>query len=274
MAGGRIMYQFDHLVHFVKKPEQAVIDLKNEGLHVVKGGRHEMWGTYNALSYFGLSYIEFIGIDQEAVFQEAAKHPFTLHETYEKNRRQNGLTRTAIRTTSIEEDAKKFVQAGFLVNGPKAFSRTKPDGTVVSWKLLHIGKEDVKAPYPFFIEWDEVDEVREAQLTAQGTMAVHSAGDLKIAEITSILEQTGHLEEFTTLLGIPFGYTTDVENNAEVLWYELSGTHFKFYRPLGDGPVWEAFLEDGPGMYNVTFSGSEEDKIVHYEGANYIFGAK
>jgi hypothetical protein len=27
------------------------------------GGRHESWGTYNSLIYFGLSYIEFLGIE-------------------------------------------------------------------------------------------------------------------------------------------------------------------------------------------------------------------
>lgn len=265
------MYQFDHIVHFVSKPEDAVIELNKQGLHAVAGGRHDMWGTYNALSYFGLSYIEFIGIDNEAVFAQAAKQPHTLHESYEKNKRTNGLTRVALRTTTIEQDAEKFAAAGFTINGPTAFSRTKPDGTVVSWKLLHIGKRDAKVSYPFFIQWDEPDDVRHEQLTAQGVIATHPAGDLKIKEIAYILEKTGYLKELAELCGANYTVSIHEEYNAKLVTVELGGTNFTFYQPLGEGSVWDALVSHGQGIYNMTFSNSDEEKIVYYEGANYIF---
>lgn len=265
------MYHFDHIVHFVEKPEQAIEDLKKEGLHVVAGGQHEVWGTYNSLSYFDLSYIEFISINNEEVFAEAAKQPYTLHESYEKNKRTNGLTRVALRTTTIEEDAEKFRKAGFDVHGPTAFSRTKPDGSVIRWQLLHIGKGSVKVSYPFFIQWDVQDEARREQLTVQGVIAPHAAGELKITEIAYILERTAYLEELADVLGATLVFGVDEKYGAEIATIDLNGMRFKFYRPQGEGAVWDAYLDHGQGIYNLTLSGSHEEKIVHYEGANYIF---
>ena len=266
-----MMYYFDHIVHFVEKPEHAIADLQQEGLHVVAGGQHEMWGTYNSLCYFDLSYIELIGINNEDVFAEAAKKPQTLHESYEKNKRTNGFTRVALRTTTIEQDAAKFKAAGYEVYGPEAFSRTKPDGTVIRWQLLHIGKGSVKVSYPFFIQWDEPDEVRRENLTNAGVIAPHTAGDLKITEISYILERTGYLQELAALVGAKLEFVMDEKYGAEIAVVELNGVVFKFYRPQGDGPVWDAYLDHGQGIYNITLSGSNEDKVVYYEGANYIF---
>ena len=79
------MYKLDHIVHFVDQPEALIDQMNDIGVHTVLGGRHEMWGTYNSLSYFhDLSYIEFIGIFDEELFKKSAKEPYTLHETYEK----------------------------------------------------------------------------------------------------------------------------------------------------------------------------------------------
>lgn len=268
------MYYFDHIVHFVDKPEQAIADLQQEGLHAVAGGEHEMWGTYNALSYFDLSYIELIGINNEDVFAQAAKQPYTLHETYEKNKRTNGLTRVALRTTTIEQDAEKFKAAGYDVYGPESFSRTKPDGTVIRWQLLHIGKGEMRVSFPFFIQWDEGDALRRHHLTSAGVIAPHPAGELKITEISYILERTAYLEELAQTIGATITFGVDEQYGAEIAIIELNGMRFKFYRPHGDGPVWDAYLEHGQGIYNLTLSGSNEEKVVHYEGANYIFTAE
>ena len=53
---------FDHLVHFVENPNEAIEVLKEKGIHAIKGGEHQNGQTYNTLSYFDLSYIEFIGV--------------------------------------------------------------------------------------------------------------------------------------------------------------------------------------------------------------------
>lgn len=265
------MYQIDHLVHFVESPEQAIEQLSKEGLHVVAGGKHDAWGTYNSLCYFGSTYIEFIGIFDEELFEQAATKRYTLHESYKKRRRENGLTRFSLRTQNIAEDASKFKEAGFDVIGPEQFSRTTPDGSVVSWQLLHVGKPNSKIEYPFFIQWDLEDEERFEKLKQQNVIAPHEAGQLKIEAVSYILESFKPVELMSTLCGAEFTITTDEQINAEVLTVHLDGGNLDFYRPLGEGEVWDALLEHGKGLYNVLLRGADEEKVVYYDGVSYIF---
>ena len=54
--------QWDHAVQFVNQPEAAIEIFAGQQLWAVAGGHHPGWGTRNALSYFGLTYIEFLAI--------------------------------------------------------------------------------------------------------------------------------------------------------------------------------------------------------------------
>lgn len=50
---------------------------------------------------------------------------------------------------NIEEEGRRLRALGYEVYGPDACSRTRPDGTVVEWKLLHFGKPDLPIDFPF-----------------------------------------------------------------------------------------------------------------------------
>ena len=265
------MYKLDHIVHFVDSPEQVMKQLIEEGLHVVEGGKHDMWGTYNALSYFGAFYVELIGIYDDALFKQAATQKYTLHESYEKRKRTNGFTRIALRTNSIEEDAKKFREAGLDVYGPETFQRTRPDQSIVSWKLLHIGHPQSKFEYPFFIQWAQDDEIRMANLKERAIISLHPAGDLQLESISYIIDNFKPVTLLSTLCGVEMTITLDDQMNAEVATVHLEGGKLVFYRPLGDGIVWEALMEHGHGIYNVVLSGANEEKIVYCDEGNYVF---
>lgn len=196
------MFELDHIVHFVDKPEEMPAKTKEIGIHTVLGGKHEMWGTYNSLSYFGLSYVEFIGVFDEELIEQSSKIPFTLHDTYVKNGRKIGFTRLAFRTNSIEKDAEKFRQLGFIVDGPKPFSRVRPDGTVAKWKLLHFGKPNSTFDFPFFIQWEESDEERMEQLIENGTIKEHDAGPLAIDEIVMKINDIQIAKDWATSLDL------------------------------------------------------------------------
>ncbi len=161
---------FDHLVHQVQSPENMKVFLNKRHIHTVNGGQHTMWGTYNTLSYFGLSYIEQIAVYDHALFEEAAKLPYSLHYTFKQNNERYGFSRIALRTTNIEQEAQRLSALGLDVYGPDACSRTRPDGSVVHWKLLHFGKVGQAIDFPFFIEWADGDEERYAQLIASGAI--------------------------------------------------------------------------------------------------------
>jgi hypothetical protein len=169
-GGRRMTLYFDHIVHQVQSPENMKVFLNKRHIHTVNGGQHTMWGTYNTLSYFGLSYIEQIAVYDHALFEEAAKLPYSLHYTFKQDNECYGFSRIALRTTKIEEEAQRLRALGLEVYGPDACSRTRPDGSVVEWKLLHFGKQEQGIDFPFFIEWADGDEERYAQLETSGAL--------------------------------------------------------------------------------------------------------
>jgi hypothetical protein len=267
------MYQFDHIVHFVEYPEQAKQHFQQQGIHAVMGGQHEAWGTYNALSYFDLSYIEFIGIFDEELFLQAAKQTYTLQHSYEKNSRQNGFTRFALRTTEIAKDAEKFKEAGFEVIGPTKCFRTREDGSQITWQLLHIGLMDTKVDFPFFIQWDESDDNRREDFKKRGIIAPHKLGNLAIEEIHYNLPSLQAVEQLAKLCEATVEMKIDKVANCDVAEVQLPNVKLVFSRPLGDGPAWEEMLEHGYGIQKIVLSGSIEQLDIISEGAIYEFRA-
>lgn len=263
------MYQFDHLVHFVHQPEETMQQLQKQGLHVVRGGRHEAWGTYNALSYFDLSYIELFGIEDEGKFLEAANEKYSLPASYKKNRFKDGLLRFAIRTTTIEQDAKNFVQAGLDVLGPQRFTRKREDGSEISWQLLYVGRGDAKIELPFFIQWDEEDSVRRSKLTERAVIAQHPLGDLKLEAIHFVVSNFDPVEQLAQLGGTTIMKNVDREANAEYTIVLLDQVKLIFAKPIGEGIVWDYMLENGYGIKKVVLSGAKEDKLLTIDGARY-----
>ncbi|WP_336046854.1 VOC family protein [Solibacillus ferritrahens] len=263
------MYQFDHLVHFVKQPEKTMQKLQQDGIHVVPGGSHEAWGTYNTLSYFDMSYIELIGIENEEKFKEAAKQKYTLHASYEQNRRKDGLTRFAIRTQTIEEDSEKFKQAGLEVFGPEHFTRTRDDGSIVGWQLLYIGHPNAKIELPFFIQWDEADSVRREELTERGIVAQHPLGNLKLDAIHFAVPNFDDVEQIAKLCEAEILKKEDLEQNAEYRIVLLGEVKLIFIKPVGEGIAWNYMIENGYGIKKAVLSGGTEDKTLSIDGARY-----
>lgn len=248
------MYLLDHIVHFVQKPEAMAEKTKAIGLHTVEGGKHEMWGTYNSLCYFGLSYIEFIGVFDEALIEESAKIPYTLHETYKKRGGQDGFTRIALRTTTIEEDAKKLREKGYEVIGPDSFSRVRPDGSVVAWKLLHFGKKDAPIDFPFLIQWDDSDEERYKDLVGNGTIKEHPIGDASIEEIIFHVTDLQWAKEWPDLFHYGVLDSTDS-------YITLKGPDCRFRFNFGSRNE----------IAEVRIKGAKEEKQVILEGGKYTF---
>lgn len=263
------MYQFDHLVHFVKQPEKTMQKLQQDGIHVVPGGSHEAWGTYNTLSYFDMSYIELIGIENEEKFKEAAKQKYTLHASYEQNRRKDGLTRFAIRTQTIEEDAEKFKQAGLEVFGPEHFTRTRDDGSLVGWQLLYIGHPNAKIELPFFIQWDEADSIRREELTERGIVAQHPLGNLKLDAIHFVVPNFDDVEQIAKLCEADILKKEDLEQNAEYRIVLFGEVKLIFIKPIGEGNAWDYMVENGCGIKKAVLSGGTEDKLLTIDGARY-----
>lgn len=159
--------KFDHVIHFIKEtPEKAVEFWELKNFHPVIGGRHEKWGTRNALLYGNDSYIEWLALDNRGV-AESADHPLTqllLHNG-------PGFGTVCFRVESIRDLDKRLTGSGFQTSGILDGSRRTVDGKLIEWKMVFINEiSSDHLPYPFFIEWNETDEERYSELKAAGVM--------------------------------------------------------------------------------------------------------
>ncbi|OEH56235.1 hypothetical protein AQ616_01575 [Oceanobacillus sp. E9] len=265
-------FLFDHFVHVVNDPQIAMERCKELGIHAVQGGRHENLGTYNALSYFGLSYIEFIDVFSEQLANEAAKVNHGLIKSV-LDEKEEGAVRVALRSKDLQADTKRFASLGFEVNGPTDFSRTRPDGSIIKWKLLFVGRDGISPELPFFIEWDESDEWRKQDLEKSNAIADHPIGDIALESIGFAVENGAETAaSWSELLGVKVG-NSFIDRELDATGYPLliPGGNFIFYEPNVNGKV-ESFLQTkGEKPFMVQFSGGER-KTINFSGALYRFG--
>lgn len=256
-----MQFSFDHLVCFYKKPEEAIPPLKQMGIHAVNGGRHEFWGTYNSLTYFGLSYIEFLGIENLSIAEKQEDNRLITQvvEQLSKENRE-GPARIAVRTDCIEQLAVKFKEEGFTVYGPLPGQRVRADGKVIRWSLLFPENAANELTLPFFIQWEKPDEARFSELEEQGLIGLHNVGNPKFESVGFVVY---NLDKSITRWGKLFNLKQseefiDISINARCRNLELSGTKLLFCTPIGEGPAEKVLKEKGETPFLVNLTGTNQ----------------
>jgi hypothetical protein len=262
---GAIMhFFFDHLVWFFKKPEKAISPLKERGIHVVNGGRHESWGTYNTLTYFGLSYIEFLGIENLSIAEKHDENRLITQivEQLAKENRE-GPAKVAIRTNQIEELAIKIKTEGLTVYGPLTGERVRADGQVIRWSLLFPEYAGKKVSLPFFIQWEKSDDERYSELEVQGVIGSHIVGQPKLESVGFVVDDLDKtLEIWSKLFGLKLGEEyIDTELNARCRILKLDKTNLLFFTPIGDGPSAKVLKEKGETPFLVNLTDTNQSRI-------------
>ena len=156
--------KLDHVVYFTNSsPEDTVAAQQKLGRHAVIGGRHEQWGTHNALLYTNNGYVEWLSVEKPGIARNA-HHPLTtllLHDLATGE----GWGTICISVQNIEQFDKDIQQRNFTTSGVIAAERKTPDGGVRKWKMLFVDQPvSDQLPLPFFIEWEEAEEIRFATL--------------------------------------------------------------------------------------------------------------
>ena len=150
------MLRFDHLVIAVRDLEAASADFQALGFDVRPGGRHEGFGTRNAIVRFGLDYLELIIVDDEQLALRTSRG--ALVEFLRDH--EIGLCAYALATDDLDGLAQLARQSGIETDGPFSMQRRRPDGSLLSWRLLVPGGNQYFKPWPFFIQWDQSDVER------------------------------------------------------------------------------------------------------------------
>ncbi|MFC7371468.1 VOC family protein [Fictibacillus iocasae] len=220
---------FDHMVIFEKGDLKKRLEkLHTNGVPASLGGRHEDWGTENILLYFGLSYIEWLGIE-DSQKAERSDNPLVRKLCAAPK----GPGHFAIRTTSMNDLRDAFMQEGIhTIHLPG--KRRRADGKLLQWELLFV--EEEHAFWPFFIQWKESDESRLQDLILNGWTEGEGASPAKIEEIEIAVDdviQTA--ERWHRLLSLPLN-----ECNETYAILKLEGGNIRLMKAAPDeleGPI-------------------------------------
>ncbi|MGN7386407.1 VOC family protein [Sporosarcina sp. SAFN-015] len=216
--------KLDHVVYFTSKsPDEIVSEQRNEGKHAVIGGRHEKWGTHNALLYVKNAYVEWLSVER-AEFAAKVDHPLTrllLHDLKDKD----GWGTICLSVTDIEQFNEDITNKGFATSGVLNAERRTAAGELKKWKMLFVDQPvSGELPYPFFIEWETPEEIRFEQLRAEGVLTVENE-EMEIREcifgVEDPLRDTG---EWAVLLSQKVGDSNDITiGNVRLRFVEQEG---------------------------------------------------
>ena len=177
--------------------------------HAVVGGRHEKWGTHNALLYTKNAYIEWLSVEKIEVAQQV-DHPLTkllLHDLQQGD----GWGTICLSVDDIEKFNEEVENKGFRTSGVLDAERRTADGQLRKWKMLFVDQPvSNELPYPFFIEWEEPEETRFAKLREDGTLSSDNE-QLEITEcVFSVDDPLRATAEWAILLSQKVGNADDI----------------------------------------------------------------
>jgi len=140
--------RIDHLVYATPDLEATVAEVADQwGVTPAQGGRHDGFGTRNALLALGDgAYLELIGPDPDQP-DPAGPRPFGVDDVSEPR-----LVTWAIRVPDIELWVDWGRNRGVDPGVAMAMQRTTPDGSVLEWKLT-LPPSSGDGVLPFLIEW-------------------------------------------------------------------------------------------------------------------------
>ncbi|HLJ02072.1 MAG TPA: VOC family protein [Solirubrobacteraceae bacterium] len=164
----------DHVIYAVDDLDAAGARFRAEfGLGSVPGGRHPGWGTANRIVPFGHEYVELVTIVDR---QEAAASEFGRAVT-QALAGGHRLLGWAVATDDIHGIATRLSLD--VTRG----SRTRPDGSTLSWQLAGAAPALSTGALPFFLQWDGPPELHpgaavvEHGVRADGIAWIEISGD-------------------------------------------------------------------------------------------------
>jgi catechol 2,3-dioxygenase-like lactoylglutathione lyase family enzyme len=140
----------DHLVYAVPDLDRAVDVLADRlGVRPAAGGRHERWGTQNALLGLGArSYLEVVGPDP-GTSAPAGPRPFGIDEL-----REPRLVTWCVAPPDLDAAVSRARMVGYDPGEPFELSRVTPEGLRLVWRLT-LDADAIAAGgiVPFLIDW-------------------------------------------------------------------------------------------------------------------------
>jgi catechol 2,3-dioxygenase-like lactoylglutathione lyase family enzyme len=164
--------RLDHIIYAVPDLEEAAARFRDEfGLGSLAGGRHPGWGTANRIVPLGHEYVELVAaVDPD----EAAASEFG-RPVMEAIGRGQRLVGWAVATDDLDGIATRLnLEVG-------SGSRTRPDGSILGWRLAGVRHALTSHGLPFFIEWSGPAELHPGAATVEHRVTPRGIGWVEIA---------------------------------------------------------------------------------------------
>jgi hypothetical protein len=251
----------DHLVIAVNDLEQAAADYRQLGFTVVPGGKHPV-GSHNALIAFeDGSYLEII-----AFYREAPDHRW-----WGPLRQGERLVDYCLQTDDLPGDTRKLRERGIAINDPVPWSRTRPDGYELHWKLSLVSGAH-RGVAPFLIQ--DVTP-REERIPRQWE---HANGAVGIGTVSIAVNELSEVDHwFRPILGRPPQPVGDDALEAQGLCFTSEPHKVEFMMPVTrQSPLTHWIERYGPSPFAATLRGKRtepllfDQKLLH--GADLSFG--
>jgi len=194
--------EWDHTVHYVNDLDEAIRAFATLGLRAFRGGSHTTWGTHNALSYFGLTYLEFLAVENRPLAEKMDQSNLVVWDAARLLPARQVLHRVALRTNDIDAVhtswADQRLRVGPVVDG----KRLNQQGQWIEWRMFTVGGELQGLPFPFVIQWKQHDADRLKQLTTSGVIQPHPVGDVVLERaVFSVADPAATATQWGRLLG-------------------------------------------------------------------------
>lgn len=197
-----VMKNWDHLVHYINDIEEPIEIFRENGLVAFRGGSHKDWGTFNTLSYFGITYIEFLGIENLEL-AKATEHNRVVKDAVDVLPEHEILSRVVIRTDDIEEMAASLEVAGLTLSPIMDGKRLDHKGRLIEWRMMTIDGDYQGLVYPFIIQWKGSDVERMERLTTSGIIQPHPAGNAEITRaVFHVSDPVATAEHWAAIFGL------------------------------------------------------------------------
>ena len=242
--------RFDHVVIAVRDLDIATQCYRQLGFDVRPGGRHTGKGTHNAIIRFGLDYIELLSVYDEAEAKTSELGGQALLDFLHE--REGGLLGYALATADIEQEAERFRATEFPEQQPFAMQRLRPDGRLLTWRLLTPSGVSWRRPWPFLIQWDTPDEQR----LSWEEPGIHPNGAIAwIRASIAVYNLAGTTELYKHQLGLELTETgKDSHLAAQRATFQLGTSRIDLLTPTGEGLVQQVLTDLGEGLLEVSFA--------------------
>lgn len=166
--------KWDHTIIDVNDINESIKWFDDLGITFHNGGKHEQWGTENAVGYFGLNYIELMSVYNPELASHVVRDGATsIHDCIHDLPGQH-INTLGFRTNDIQAVHDRLLSQNFPVEDVQTGTRKDPRGNLITWKIFFVRNKFFDVAYPYVVQWEEPDYIRREDLIKKNLLVDHA----------------------------------------------------------------------------------------------------